>query len=232
MDLSFSNLRRLRYTTPGPAENRPPHTAQVPTILDAFIPGYAFFCKLVRDDFGFDVSNIVLAIFALTACATGLRFVTNGIFLALFRYFTAAVTVDADDVVYDRILDWAARHPTLGNVRSLHVHSVALKKERGEVECERVSAYEGLHDPKSNSNGDITLRYDLYKGAHWFWHRKHLYRLAREDQQGPGVTVQNRERLTLTVLGRSTQPIKDLIIEAVNGGIEQKVVDNEKLSSK
>ena len=57
-------------------------------------------------------------------------------------------------------------------------------------------------------------QYEIYKGAHWFWHNGHYFKLAREDQQVLGITVQNREKLTLTVLGRSTQPIKDLIIEA------------------
>ena len=59
-------------------------------------------------------------------------------------------------------------------------------------------------------------QYEMYRGAVWFWHKGRLFNLAREDQSASGVvTPQNLEKLTLTVLGRSTQPIKDLITEAV-----------------
>jgi chaperone BCS1 len=59
-------------------------------------------------------------------------------------------------------------------------------------------------------------QYEIYKGAVWFWHKGYWFKLAREDQNASGMmTLQNLEKLTLTVLGRSTQPIKDLITEAV-----------------
>jgi hypothetical protein len=195
MDLSFSNLRRLRYNPPSPSNSTSVSSAQVPTILDAFIPGYTFFCKLFRDNFGVDVSNIVFTFFALIFCATGFRYLVTGVSSQLSRYCTAAVTVDSNDFVYDCILDWAAGHPTLGTVRSLHVHSVVkgLSVDANLSSAEHASA-EGTPSHGQNSAEKMArtiLQYDIYKGAHWFWHNGHFYKLAREDQQGSGMTVEN-----------------------------------------
>lgn len=204
MDFSLSNLRRLSYRTPATSNTTSVSSAQLPTILDAFIPGYTFFCKLVRDEVGFDVSNIVFSFFAVLASATAIRYLVNGVGSQIFRYCTAAVTVDSDDFIYECLVAWASEHPALNAARSLHVHSVI-----DGAEC----------DAKS---GRFLPQYEIYKGAHWFRHNGRLFKLAREDQQGSGMGVESRDKLTVTVFGRSTGPIKDLIMEARDRGISQR----------
>jgi mitochondrial chaperone BCS1 len=203
MDFSLSNLRRLRYSTP--INNTAVTSTQLPNILDAFIPGYTFFCKLTRDTFGFDLSNIAFIFLVVFASAASLRYLINSVWWPIVRFFTAAVTVDSNDFIHDCLLAWAAQHPTLRSARSLHVHSGP----------EELGFANGV---PSNDGATGAMKafpqYEIYKGTHWFWHNGHYFKLAREDQEVSGVTVQNREKLTLTVLGRSTQPIKDLIIEA------------------
>src|SRR2546423_1759010 len=197
MDFSLSNLRRLRYSTP--ANNTTVTSTQLPNILDAFIPGYTFFCKLTRDTFGFDVSNIAFTFLVVVACATSIRYLVNSVRDPIVRFFTAAVTVDSDDFIHDCILAWASDHPTLGDARSLRVHSV----------INGGSAQGALANGKRSDRQDCALnganllpKYEIYKGATWFWHKGHLFKLAREDQNVSGMTVQNLEKLTLTVLGR------------------------------
>jgi chaperone BCS1 len=209
MDFSLSNLRRLRYSTP--VNNTAVTSTQLPNILDAFIPGYTFFCKLTRDTFGFDLSNIAFVFLVVFASATSVRYLVNSVWWPVVRFFTAAVTVDSNDFIHDCLLAWAAQHPTLRSARSLHVHSLV-----DDGADERPIA-NGL--PSNGQDGvtgavKVFPQYEIYKGAHWFWHNGHYFKLAREDQQVSGIAVQNREKLTLTVLGRSTQPIKDLVIEA------------------
>jgi chaperone BCS1 len=220
MDLSFSNLRRLRYS---PINNTTVTSTQLPNILDAFIPGYTFFCKLTRDTFGFDVSNIAFTFLIVFASATSIRYLVNSVWSPIVRFFTAAVTVDSNDFIHHCILAWAAEHPTLGNPRSLHVHSVIeSRRDKG-----------AFADGKPSDGRDWTAeaarafpKYEIYKGAIWFWHKGRLFKLAREDQNVSGMTIQNLEKLTLTVLGRSTQPIKDLIIEARNRRIAVQTREN------
>jgi hypothetical protein len=207
-------------------------SAQVPTILNAFIPGYTFFCKLVHDNFGIDVSDVAFVFFALVASGIGIRYLVSGLGSQFLRHFTAAVTVDSNDFVYDCLLDWAADHPALGGmVRSLHVRSIVKQSLSAEtVDSSSIAAHDSA-DEMLSRNGkssaaekmarpNVHLQYDIYRGAHWFRHNGRFYRLAREDQLGSG---ENWEKLTLTVLGRSTQPIKALITEALERGISKHV---------
>ena len=224
MDIfSLSNLRRLRYSSP--ANNTTVTSTQLPNILDAFIPGYSFFCKLTRDTFGIDLSNIAFLFLVVFASATSIRYLVNTVRPPIVRFFTAAVTVDANDFIHDCVLAWAAEHPTLSGARSLHVHSVA----------EGQSPYRAIANGKLEDGQDWTAparvlpQYEIYKSVIWFWHRGHLFKLARGDQNGSGMTVQSLDKLTLTVLGRSTQAIKDLITEAIDRRIgESRHVDGEK----
>jgi len=121
-------------------------------------------------------------------------------------------------------------------VRSLHVRSVPPRQTHGNG---HLSSSTADSDGETLSNGNLGsaekeededcerirpgLQYDIYKGAHWFRHRGHIFRLARgEDQQGSGgMTVENGQKLTLTVLGRSAQPVKDLIAEAMYGDVSK-----------
>jgi mitochondrial chaperone BCS1 len=224
MDLSFSNLRRLRYS---PVVNTTATSTQLPNILDAFIPGYTFFCKLTRDTFGFDVSNIAFTFLIVFASATSLRYLVNCLWSPAVRFCTAAVTVDSDDFIHDCILAWAAEHPTLNNGRSLHVHSVVENRsDRGALVHNKPSARQDC----TTDAAKAFPQYEIYKGAIWFWHKRRLFKLAREDQDASGMTVQNLEKLTLTVLGRSTQPIKDLVIEAIDRRISDQGRENGKVN--
>jgi BCS1 N terminal len=222
MDLSFSNLRRLRYS---PVVNTTVTSTQLPNILDAFIPGYTFFCKLTRDTFGFDVSNIAFTFLVIFASATSIRYLVNSVRWPVIRFCTAAVTVDSKDFIHDCLLDWAAEHPILGNARSLHVHSIVESRPDKDP----------FANDKSQDGQDWTTdavkafpQYEIYKGALWFWHKGRLFKLAREDQSASGMTAQNLDKLTLIVLGRSTQPIKDLIVEAINRRISGQTRENGK----
>jgi chaperone BCS1 len=219
MDLSFSNLRRLRYS---PVNNTTVTSTQLPNILDAFIPGYTFFCKLTRDTFGFDVSNIAFTFLIVFASATSIRYIVNTVRSPIVRFLTAAVTVHSNDFIHDCILAWAAGHPSIGNARSLHVHSVL------QSQSDKGAFAEGIASECTRDAAKAYPQYEIYKGAIWFWHKGNLFKLAREDQNVSGVTVQNLEKLTLTVLGRSTQPIKDLIIEAISAHISEQPRENGK----
>lgn len=217
MDLSFSNLRRLRYS---PVVNTTATSTQLPNILDAFIPGYAFFCKLTRDTFGFDVSNIAFTFLVVFASATSIRYIINTVWSPTVRFCTAAVTVDANDVIHDYILAWAAQHPTLGNARSLHVHS-GLESHPKEDSLANGKPPNGQDWSPDVPN--VFPQYEIYKGTIWFWYKGRLFKLAREDQDASGTTLQNLSKLTLTVLGRSTQPIKKLITEVIQRQVPQQM---------
>ncbi len=106
MDFSLSNLRRLRYSSP--VNNTAVTSTQLPNILDAFIPGYTFFCKLTRYTFGFDLSNIAFTVLVVFASATSIRYLINTVRPPVVRFFTAAVTVDTNDLISDCLLAWAA----------------------------------------------------------------------------------------------------------------------------
>ena len=223
MDFSLSNLRRLRYSSP--VNDTTVTSTQLPNILDAFIPGYTFFCKLTRDTFGFDVSNVAFTFLVIFASATSTRYLVNSVWDPIVHFLTAAVTVDSDDSIHDCILAWASDHPTLSGARSLHVYS-AVNSEPAEGALANGKLSDGQDCAADEAK--ILPQYEIYRGTIWFWHKGHLFKLAREDQNVQGMTVQNLDKLTLTVIGRSTQPIKDLIIEATAKHISEEAQRNGK----
>jgi mitochondrial chaperone BCS1 len=225
-DMSFPGLRRLDYVASNDTTTIP-GIAQLPSsILEAFIPGYSFISKYLLDGFGFDISIIVSILILGFACATSVHYIYRHLQVIFLTYFTASVVIDAYDHIYDNILSWAAEQDDLKRVRSLKVQSADYSDEVDELKSDG-NAAEGAIFNFNSWAAKVPPRYEPDTGYHWFRHKGNWFKFSRESNkvQGGwmGMVIQDHETVRLTVLGRSTKPIKDLILDTRDRNLSKQI---------
>ena len=204
-----------------------PGIAHLPTsILDAFIPGYSFISKYLLDVFGFDISIIVSVLVLGFACTTGVHYIYRHLWASFLTYFTASVVIDAYDIIYDNLLSWAAEQEDLKRVRSLKVQSADYTDDVDDLKGDDNAAAGAIFNFNSWA-AKVPPRYEPDTGYHWFRHKGHWFKFSRESNkvQGGwmGMMIQDQETVRLTVLGRSTKPIKDLILDTRDRNLSKQI---------
>ena len=192
------------------------------TILEAFLPGYGVLSRFLLDSLGIDVTSIVSAGLLIFALVTALKFSSKYIYEYVRHYFMSYIRIDHHDDIYDHVMEWVASQTVSRNARNL------IAKTGHENHWE-VSEDEDQQNEQIQGGGLLNFRsWDLRKppkfepsyGIHFIWHNRNFFMLQRDqkttqDSGGWGYIVQqNSEFLTLSCLGRSTQPIKNIIREA------------------
>lgn len=197
---------------------------RLPTnLLEAFIPGYSLISGFILEWLGFDISLFV-SIFALVF---GFGLATKYSYEALRslarNYLTASVTVYAHDDIYDHILGWISEQTVTMKSRELMVKSgwvFLWDDEDGDSDPTfAANCQPGALVNFRNWEDKLPPRFEPYESSNWFRHKGHWFCLEKEKETvlgsgfGQGL-VNETERLTILALGRSTQPIKNLILEA------------------
>ncbi len=223
--MSFPGLRRLESV--GTNDTTIPGIAHLPTsILDAFIPGYSFISKYVLDVFGFDISILVSVLVLGFACTTGVHYIYRHLWASFLTYFTASVVIDAYDIIYDNLLSWAAEQEDLKRVRSLKVQSADYTDDVDDLKGDE-NADDGAIFNFNSWAAKVPPRYEPDTGYHWFRHKGHWFKFSREKNkvQGGwmGMMIQEQETVRLTVLGLSTKPIKDLILDTRDRNLSKQI---------
>ncbi len=210
-------LRALKHTEL-PMNNSTTSVTQLPAnILEAFIPGYSLISKFMLDSLGFDITLLVSVCFLVFGLVTSLKFAWKHVSEQFGEYFMSYIRIDSDDDIYDHVMEWI-------RVQNVSKTSRKLMAKTGvENAWDLVDGDMGVPelDPKrlvNFSNWDATVppRFQPSFGVHRFFHKGRLFQLKRENktviQDGwRGSSVRDEENITLTCIGRSTQPIKDLI---------------------
>jgi chaperone BCS1 len=188
------------------------------TILDTFIPGYSLVSKYLLDVFAFDISIIASVCVLAFAFAFGGQFAMKHIGAQFFRYFSASITIYNYDPIYDNILEWVAEQQALRQVRNLKAYSAG---ESFDEDSDAMKAVQDLAEDSifnfNNWAASSPPHYQPHTGFHRFWHKGTLFWFSVDKDRIPGgfmgMMVQDEERITLTTLGRSTAPVKELILE-------------------
>ena len=214
--MAFLNMRRLGRLPQN--ETMAGITQLPPTILDTFIPGYSIVSKYILDVFAFDISIIASICVLLVAFTFGGQFVIKHISAQFFSYFSSSVTIYNYDPIYDNILNWVAEQAALRQVRNLRGYSAGESFDEDSDEMKTVQDLS--EDSIFNFNNWAASSPPLYQphtGFHRFWHKGRLFWFSLDKERVPGgfmgMMVQNEERIVLTTIGRSTHPIKALILE-------------------
>ncbi|KAF7509109.1 hypothetical protein GJ744_008336 [Endocarpon pusillum] len=223
--MSLPGLHHLQHISGN--DTTIPGIAHLPTsILDAFIPGYSFISKYLLDVFGFDISIIVSVLVLGFACTTGVHYIYRHLWASFLTHFTASVVIDAYDIIYDNLLSWAAEQEDLKRVRSLKVQSADYTDDVDDLKGDENAAAGAIFNFNSWA-AKVPPRYEPDTGYHWFRHKGHWFKFSRESNkvQGGwmGMMIQDQETVRLTVLGRSTKPIKDLILDTRDRNLSKQI---------
>ena len=210
-------LRALKHTELH-TDNSSTSVTQLPAnILEAFIPGYSLISKFLLDSLGFDVTLLVSICFLLVGLVTSLKFAWKHTSEQFNKYFMSYVIIESGDDIHDHVMEWI-------RVQNVSKKSRKLMAKTGlETAWDLVDGDIGVPelDPKnlvnfSNWDAKVPPRFQPSFGVHHFFHKGRLFQLKRENKQvlrdgWRGSLVRDEENITLTCVGRSTQPIKDLI---------------------
>lgn len=210
-------LRALKHTEL-PTDNSTTSVTQLPAnILEAFIPGYSIISKFLLDFLGFDITLLVSVCFLVFGLATSLKFAWKHTSEQFNEYFMSYIRIDSDDDIYDHVMEWIRVQNVSKNSRKL------MAKTGRENAWDLVDGDMGVPelDPNklvnfSNWDAKVPPRFQPSFGIHRFFHKGRLFQLRRENKQvmhdsWGGSVMRDEENITLTCIGRSTQPIKDLI---------------------
>ncbi|KAL8795375.1 MAG: hypothetical protein Q9195_002116 [Heterodermia aff. obscurata] len=221
--MSLQNALKALHAA-GPPENAtaaPASITNLPAnILEAFIPGYSVISGFLFDLLGFDITLVVSVSLLLFGLFTSIKFLWRHASDQFQAYFTSFINIESHDDIYDHLMDWLAAHDVVKYSRSLMAessHQNAWDAEHSETEDEDAETTELLNF--RNWDAKTPPKFIPYFGIHRFWHKGRYFKFSRQNKQmmyqGWGGTVfQNDETITLSCIGRSTKPIKDLIEEA------------------
>ena len=211
-------LRALKHTEL-PTNNSTTSVTQLPAnILEAFIPGYSLISKFLLDSLGLDITLLVSVCFLLFGLLTSLNFAWKHASEQFNEYFVSSIRIDSDDDIYSHVMEWIRVQNVSKNSRKL-MAKTGLENAWDLVDGDmRVPEL----DPQtlvnfSNWDAKVTPRFQPSFGVHLFFYKRRLFKLKRENKQvlqdsgWRGSSLRDEENITLTCVGRSTQPIKDLI---------------------
>ncbi len=188
-------------------------------VLEAFIPGYSIISKFLLDVLGFDVSLVVSICFLVFGLVTSVRFLWKHVSAQFSRYFMSSISIDSDDDIYDHVMRWLAEQHMSQVSRSLMAKtSTETAWDSAEDSFVDIGVDGNELFNFSNWDAKVPPRFEPYFGQHRFWHKRQLFFFDREMKQvmasgWAGSTLKEDETIRLTCIGRSTKPIKALLLE-------------------
>lgn len=212
-------VRALKRTNVGLLPENATSITQLPAnILEAFIPGYSLISKFFLDALGLDITILVSVCFLIFGLTTGLTFAWKVSYRQFEEYCMSFVRIDSDDDIYEHVMGWLASQKISANSRKLMVKS---GRENAWDMIDGDPAVQAL-DPNNlmnfnNWDAKVPPLFQPSFGSHRFFHKGSLFQLKREEKQvmassgWGGISMRDDEHITLTCVGRSTQPIKELI---------------------
>lgn len=220
--MSLSNAFRALNAAGQPDNATATRITQLPAnILEAFIPGYSVISSFLLDVLGFDITLVVSISLLLFGLITSINFLWRHASEQFQIYFMSFVNIESHDDIYDHVMEWLAAQKITKNSRSLMAktgHQNAWDLQDSDMADEDLETTELLNF--SNWDAKVPPTYEPYFGSHRFWHHGRFFKFTRDNKAmaysgwGGATIFQTDETIRLTCIGRSTDPIKDLIKEA------------------
>lgn len=196
------------------------------TLLETFVPGYGLIHKFVLQSSGFDVTILVSLGVALFVGARVFRSAWAVIYSVISNAYMAEITVSSTDEIHSHLIAFLAHQYKINSSRRLMAETPSksaweLDSEEAEKEEPKVDADGTIKWLNfSNQEAKSQPRFTPAIGSHNFWHKGTFFQLKRRevamfDELGGGAAAfKDKEVLTLSCFGRSTEPIKSLIQHA------------------
>ncbi|KAG4440603.1 hypothetical protein IFR05_003920 [Cadophora sp. M221] len=196
------------------------------TILETFVPGYGPIHKFLLYSFGFDVTVLVSLGVAFFLGARIFRSVWAFLYSLVSNNYMSEITVSSKDEIHSHLIAFLAHQYKINSSRRLMAETPS--KSAWELDSEDTEKEENTRDAQgnikwlnfSNQEAKSQPRFTPAIGSHNFWHKGTYFQLRRKevsmfDEMGGGAAAfKDKELLTLSCFGRSTEPIKKLIQHA------------------
>ena len=217
--MAFNTFRNLQGVGTSDVNNSTSITQLPVNILEAFIPGYSIISKFLWEVLGFDITLVVSICLLTFGLLTAGKYVWKHALEVFEEYFMSFISINSDDDIYDHVMDWLAGQDISRKSRSLMAktgHGSAWDLQDGVEVDEELDPQNFINF--SNWDAKIPPKFQPYYGTHWFFHRGRIFKFKRSSKTmmaagwGGNVFTED-ESITLTCIGRSTQPIKDLLRE-------------------
>lgn len=194
----------------------------ITTLLETFVPGYGPIHKFLLVTFGFDVTVLVSFAVALWLGARIFRSAKSIILNFIDDHYMSEIDISSEDEIHTHIIAFLAHKYKVKSARRLMAETLSMSAWERDTQDKETS--EATVDAEGNiiwlnfSNQDAKNppRFTPALGAHNFWHNGTYFWLSRKEApmwEGMGG-VRDKERLTLSCIGRSTNPIKAFIEHA------------------
>lgn len=198
-------------------------------ILEAFIPGYSIISRFLLEALGFDVTVVVSVCFLTFGLTTSIKYLWNNAYEYFKTYFMSFISIESDDDIYEHVMDWLGEQQVSQKSQSLMARTGHYSWDADNVDdVEGTDEGDGTLLNFSNWDAKIPPKFQPYFGKHRFWHEGRYFELKRETKQmmvtsgWGGSMLRDEETIRLTCVGRSTQPIKDLIKECQDRYFDKK----------
>ena len=218
MSLS-SSFRVLKSTNLSPDNSSISLTRLPANLLEALIPGYSVISEFLLDVLGFDITLVVSTFALVFGLYTAVKFLWKHAYAQFQDYFMSFICIDSDDEIYDHVMKWLQGQRMVQESRSLSAKTSQLsiwdiQGEDGEIKALNTQVLLNF----SNWDAKVPPEFQPYFGNHRFFHKGRYFEFRLSTKQvmhqgWGGSIIQNDETIQLSCVGRSTQPIKDLLVE-------------------
>lgn len=218
--MSLSSSFRVLKSTNLSSDNSTTSLTRLPAnLLEALIPGYSIISEFLLDVLGFDITLVVSAFALVFGLYTVVKFIWKHAYGQFQEYFMSFICIDSDDDIYDHVMKWLQGQRMVQESRSLFAKTSQqtiwdLQGEDGEIKALDNQVLLNF----SNWDAKVPPEFQPYFGNHRFFHKGRYFEFQRSTKQvmhqgWAGSILQNDETIQLSCVGRSTQPIKDLLVE-------------------
>lgn len=203
-----------------------------PNLLNTLIPGYSIISHFTYKFLGIDISIFVTIGALILAATKGGQYLLNQS-EAAFRYlFLSSVYIDDGDDLFDMVMSWLDARETTSRHRNIRAKtprgSQVDEDDTSSTSPSEALSSSGLFDYKKWS-ARTPPRYEPYYGRHLLWHAGQPFLLMRSRRPAnqqmtlnyPGQQA-SEDTLQLDCLGRSPQPIKNLLRDIKASSIARK----------
>ncbi|MCJ1382032.1 hypothetical protein MMC17_005144 [Xylographa soralifera] len=228
--MSFGKTFKSLPTLTPASNNGTTSITQLPAnILEAFIPGYSIISRFLLEVLGFDITVVVSVCFLIFGLVTSIKYLWNNAYDYFKIYFMSFISIESDDDIYEHVMDWLGEQRVSQKSQSLMARTGHYSWDADNVDdIQDADKGDGTLLNFSNWDAKIPPKFQPYFGKHRFWHEGRYFELKRETKQmmvtsgWGGNMLKDEETIRLTCVGRSTQPIKNLIKECQDRYFDKK----------
>lgn len=191
------------------------------TLLESFLPGFSVIRRFVIASSGFDITILVSACFLIAAALGGGSYIWGGVSRWWFRFFSCSITIESHDPLYDEVMQFVSKHAMTEVTRALTAKTRGTQWDELEPYFLRQVPTAGEFFNFEDFDSTIPPVYAPAPGAsHYFSQNGRYFQFLRQQQTNDvdrynpfAQRVEKSERIKITCFGRSSLPLKELLLE-------------------